>query len=281
MKIAVSGVSGFVGKAFMALAKAQGHQIIPLQRQNGVFEWGAAEGADVLLHLAGRNISARWTENFKRTMLQERREGVESLQRAVLAMAKPPKTFIIASAIGYYGATDKPATEETAAGRGFAAEVCKVLEAPLSFPKTTRVVYARLGVVLHPEGGALAKMLPAFKVGLGGPLGAGTQIISWISRTDACCALLHVAETPTLTGPVNVVTPHPLPQKDYATALGQALHRPAFLPMPAFMVKLLFGQMGEELLLQSCGVSSQKLVKSRFTFSAPTLPEALSQEGVA
>lgn len=276
MKIAVTGAHGFIGQAFCALAKQAGHTVVAVPRHGQSFAWGVAGGCDALVHLAGRNIASRWSARFKTTMLQERRDALLNLSEALPGMKAPPQTIIVASAIGHYGATTTPATEDTPRGQGFAADLCNTIETTLLAPKNTRVIYARIGVVLHTSGGALAKMLPAFTFGMGGPVGSGTQIISWISRTDVCRALLHCLETPALHGPINLVAPNPCPQAQLAKTLGQALHRPAFLPMPAFAIKLLFGQMGQELLLQSCAVSSSALQNSGFTFNHPTLSLALT-----
>ncbi len=249
--------------------------MVVIPRHGHSFTWAKANGADALIHLAGRNIASRWSLNFKTTMLAERKAGIESLSKALAKLKNPPPCVVIASAIGYYGETWQAADESAPLGTGFASQVCDVLEHSGTYPRATRVVFARIGVVLHPTGGALAQMLPVFKLGLGGRVGNGKQIFSWVSRPDVCRALLHIVQTPSLKGPVNLVAPNPLPQTKFAKSLGQVLHRPTFLPMPALMVKLLFGQMGTELLLQSCAVSANTLVQSGFTFQHPTLKIAL------
>jgi uncharacterized protein (TIGR01777 family) len=275
MLIAVTGTHGFIGKAFVRLCQAQGHTLIPIERTTQGFAWHDADGCDALVHLAGRNIASRWSAAFKATMLREREAALLGLNAALAQMNTPPKTVLVASAIGHYGETYTPADESAPRGNGFAAEICAVTEGTLQVPPSCRVVYARIGVVMHAEGGALAKMLPAFKLGLGGRMGIGMQILSWISRHDVCRALLHCLEHKVIQGPINLVAPAPCPQADFAKTLGRVLRRPAFFPMPAFMVKLLFGQMGQELLLQSCAVSSRTLEQSGFTFAHPTLQAAL------
>jgi uncharacterized protein (TIGR01777 family) len=277
MKVAVSGARGFIGQAFTELLRAEGHEVIEVRRTPKGFGWAVIEGADAVVHLAGRNIAARWTATFKRTMLAERAAAVQSLQAALKNMSNPPKVVVIASAIGHYGETRQMAAETAPRGTCFPAQICEVVEAG-AYPKNIRVVQARIGVVLGKGGGALAKMLPAFYLGLGGPVGVGQQMLSWVSRTDVARALLHCVENPKLQGPVNLVAPHPIPQAELAATLGRVLQRPAFLTMPAFMVKILFGEMGEELLLKSCLVSSAKLQQSGFVFQQPTLEMALRAE---
>ncbi|MCA3244695.1 MAG: TIGR01777 family protein [Alphaproteobacteria bacterium] len=279
MIVAVSGTHGLIGQALVTLLQAQGHTVRPIARRHGEFDWAPLAGADSVVHLAGRNIAARWTAKFQRTMLAERAAGVASLQTAlaVLPATQCPRTVVVASAIGYYGATWQPVGEDAPRGQGFPAEICAVLEGS-SYPAAVRVVYARLGVVLGRSGGALAKMLPAFRLGLGGRVGPGTQVVSWLSRTDAVRALLHCLTTPSLRGPVNLVAPHPVPQAELAATLGQVLRRPAVLPMPAWAVRLLFGAMGDALLLQSCAVSSARLQASGFAFAHPTVLAALQAE---
>lgn len=275
MQIAVSGTHGFIGKAFVRLCQSQGHTIVPIVRHTEGFAWHEAEGCDALVHLAGRNIASRWSPRFKATMLRERKEALLGLTDALAQMKTPPKSIVIASAIGHYGETFTPAEESAPRGQGFAPEICAVTEETLKAPKGCRIVYARIGIVLHASGGALAKMLPAFKLGLGGPVGRGTQIMSWISRHDVCRALLHCVSQPAIQSSLNLVAPNPCPQKTFAATLGRVLRRPALLPMPSFVVRILFGQMGQELLLQSCAVSSGKLERSGFTFAHPTLQAGL------
>ncbi len=277
MIVAVSGASGLIGGALVALLQEQGHTVRKVGRSSAGLDWDVLDGVDAVVHLAGRNIAARWSDSFKRTMLAERAAGVQGLQTVLSHMAKPPAVVIIASAIGHYGETWQPAAEDAPRGTGFPAHICQVLEAG-SYPAGVRVVHARIGVVLAKSGGALAKMLPAFYLGVGGPVGTGKQVLSWISRTDVARALQHCLLMPSLSGPVNLVAPHPVPQAALAKALGHVLRRPACLPMPAFMIKLMFGEMGEQLLLKSCAVSSAKLQHSGFTFQHPSLPEALAAE---
>jgi uncharacterized protein (TIGR01777 family) len=277
MKVAVSGAHGFIGQAFVELLRAEGHEVREVKRTAHGFDWAALEGADAVVHLAGRNIAARWTAKFKHTMLAERAAAVQSLQAALKNMNNPPKVVVIASAIGHYGETWQLADETAPRGTGFPAQICAVVEAG-EYPRNIRVVRARIGVVLGRGGGALAKMLPAFYLGLGGPVGSGKQILSWISRPDVARALLYCLENSKLQGPLNLVSPNPMPQAELATTLGRVLRRPAVLPMPAFVVKILFGEMGEELLLNSCAVSSAKLQAAGFVFQQPTLATALQAE---
>jgi hypothetical protein len=275
MRIAITGTHGFIGSALVGLAQTSGYQVVPIHRAGQTFVWAQAEGCDALVHLAGRNIASRWSPAFKANLLHERQAALQSLGHALHAMKAPPKTIVVASAIGHYGATVTPAPESAPRGQGFAADLCGVVETTLKAPTKTRVVYARIGIVMHHSGGALAKMLPAFKLGLGGRVGSGAQILSWVSRTDVCRALLHCLTHTSIQGPINLVAPTPCPQAQFAATLGKVLHRPALLPMPSLVVRMLFGQMGQELLLQSCAVSANTLQASGFTFEHPKLKAAL------
>ena len=278
MIIAITGSHGFIGRALVKLLQAEGHTVRAIPRRGSHFMWDGLTGAEAVIHLAGRNIAARWTAKFTAAMIEERRNGVLSLQQALKTLPNTPKTVVIASAIGFYGKTWHMVDETAPHGAGFAVHICRLLEEVGTYPPLTRVVFARLGVVVHPSGGALAKMLLPFKLGLGGRVGRGEQVISWVSRTDACRALLFCITQPKLAGPVNVVAPNPLPQRQFAKALARYLRRPCLLPLPSFMVRLLFGRMGQELLLQSIAVKPAKLLQAGFVFNAPALPEALMQE---
>lgn len=287
-KIIISGASGLIGSALVPALRAEGATVIRLVRQKpqgddeifwqpDAYQLDAKnlEGATAIIHLAGENIAAkRWTNQRKRRILQNRAKASQLLHETVSRLENPPETLIIASAVGYYGITPAPVTEDAAPGTGFAAEVCGQIEAPTP-PAGVRTVYARFGVVTTQAGGAIGKMKPAFQLGLGGRLGSGRQPFPWISRPDAVRALQFILKTPEISGPVNVVAPAQNTNAHLTAALAASLNRPACLPMPAFMVKLLFGEMGEELLLNGSPVLPEKLQQAGFTWQNPTLEAAL------
>lgn len=295
LRVAISGSTGLIGSALAAFLTAGGHEVIPLVRSRdlpGVF-WDPSrldgevdrdglEGLDAVIHLAGENIGAgKWTAARKQRILDSRRVGTRVLAEALTRLARPPKVFISASAIGYYGdGGDTVFDEETrTAGRGFLSEVAQAWELASQPAQRAglRVVNPRLGVVLAAHDGALAKMLPAFKLGLGGPMGSGRQWLSWIGLDDAVGALYHLIGS-SLSGPVNLVAPQAVPQADFARALGHALGRPAFLPAHATAVSAIFGEMGHELLLEGQRVVPSALQADGFQFATPFLADALAWE---
>jgi hypothetical protein len=231
------------------------------------------------VHLAGDNIaSGRWTAAKKASIRNSRVQGTTVLCEALAQLVKPPKVLLSASAIGYYG--DRGATtlrEESPPGTGFLAEVCQAWEAATApaVQRGIRVVYLRFGMVLSAAGGALAKMLTPFRLGLGGVVGTGKQYMSWIALDDVLGVIPHALSTETLHGPVNVVAPQAVTNQEFTTALGQVLRRPTKLPMPAFAARLLFGEMADALLLASTRVAPVRLLASGYTFHYPELEEAL------
>jgi uncharacterized protein (TIGR01777 family) len=295
LRVAISGASGLLGSALTAFLTAGGHEVIPLVRRRGVpgVYWDPSrldgevdrdglEGLDAVIHLAGENIAGgKWTAARKQAILDSRRVGTRVLAEALTRLAKPPKVFISASAVGYYGdGGDTVFDEQTrTAGRGFLSEVTQAWELASEPARRAglRVVNPRFGVILSPHGGALAKMLPAFRAGVGGPIGSGKQWFSWIGLDDAVGALYHLIGS-SLSGPVNIVAPQAVPQRDFARALGQALGRPAFLPLHATVVSAVFGEMGHEVLLEGQRVVPSALQADGFKFATPWLAEALSWE---
>jgi uncharacterized protein (TIGR01777 family) len=293
MKVLVSGASGLIGSALVGLLTTGGHQVVRLVRHDGTRSAGAVqwdpaagtidaaalEGIDAVVHLAGENIaSGRWTAAKKARIHDSRIDGTTLLVGALLGLRKPPKTLLAASAIGYYGNRDQDVVDEDSApGAGFLADVCREWEAATepAAARGIRVVTLRTGVVLAGIGGALATMLPPFKLGLGGPLGSGEQYMSWVAFDDVAGAILHALTTTSLSGPVNLVSPNPVTNRTFTKTLGQVLSRPAVVPLPAFAVKLLFGEMGEELLLASTRVEPHRLQQSEYPFRFPELEEAL------
>jgi uncharacterized protein (TIGR01777 family) len=235
---------------------------------------------DAVVHLAGENIAAgRWTEGRKRAIRESRAGGTALLASAVAACSRPPRVFACSSAVGYYGDRgDEELTEESPPGTGFLAETCLAWEeaARKAASPSTRVVAVRTGMALHPSGGGLSAMLPLFRLGLGGPAGSGSQYVSWIDRGDLAQVYRFVVETAGIEGAVNATAPSPVTNGDFARALGKALSRPAFLPAPAFALRLVLGEMAEGLLLAGARAVPRKLAAAGFRFRHPDLAEALS-----
>jgi uncharacterized protein (TIGR01777 family) len=279
LKIAITGASGLVGTQLAAFLTAGGHEVLRVPR--GRIDHESLEGLDAVVHLAGENIArGRWTDERKAEILSSRVGGTKRLAEALTVLRTPPTVFLSASAVGYYGYRGERNGDEGAApGSGFLADVAKAWEEATAPARAAgiRIVNMRFGVILTARGGALAKMRPPFKLGLGGPIGDGRQGVSWIALDDVIYAIHHLIRNDGLSGPVNVVAPDPLPQREFALALGRALHRPAVIPLPAPVVKALFGQMGEEILLGGQFVEPKVLLKSGFTWSAPGLDQALSR----
>jgi uncharacterized protein (TIGR01777 family) len=213
--------------------------------------------------------------------MDSRVQGTEVLCAALTSLAKPPKVLVAVSAVGWYGDRgDEELDEADAPGEGFQAEVCKAWEAASATAEGAgiRVVRPRLGVVLSARGGALARMLPAFRAGVGGPVGSGRQWFPWVALDDVVGGIHHVLYDEALHGPVNLMAPNPVRQADFARALGKALGRPAIVPVPAFAVRALFGEMGEELLLGGQRARPVKLEAHGYRFLRPTLEEHLRAE---
>lgn len=292
MKILISGSHGFIGSAVHHALSEKGHDLLRLIRLTqiarsdevfwnpveGFIDRGKLESTDAIVHLAGENIFGRWNEKKKQAIYDSRVSSTAFLSKTLAEMEHKPQVLICASAIGFYGDRDEHECIETASpGQGFLAEVCKDWEeatAPAA-EAGIRVVNLRLGVVLGKEGGSLAKMMPAFKMGMGGPLGDGQQWISWISLTDAVSAVEFALNKKSLYGPVNIVSPHPVRNKEFAHAIGHALHRPEVVPVPKRMLKFMFGDFAEETLLASTKVLPHKLQMEEFKFKHPDLHTAL------
>jgi len=240
----------------------------------------ALEGFDAVVHLAGENIAqGRWTAEKKARIRDSRVQGTRLLCGALAETARRPKVLVSASAVGYYGDRgDEELHETSPPGSGFLAEVCRAWEAATepSAAAGIRVVCVRLGVVVARHGGALARMLPLFRFGLGGRLGSGRQYMSWIALADAVEAICHAIATETLSGPVNLVAPNPVTNRQFTKALGRALHRPTLFPAPAFMLRLALGEMADALLLSSARVLPRRLLATGFRFHAAHLENALT-----
>jgi len=291
MKILVSGASGLVGGTLVPFLTTGGHDVRRLGRgrkragtvvwdpEAGSIDRAGLDGIDAVVHLAGENIAGgRWTAEKKARIRDSRVVGTRLLCEALAAMARPPKVLVAASAIGFYGDRgNDPVDEDSAPGAGFLADVCREWEAATAPAAAAgiRVVNLRLGVVLSGAGGALATMLTPFKLGLGGPVGGGRQYMSWIAIDDVADAVLFALTTPSLSGPVNAVSPGVVTNAEFTATLAKVLSRPAVVPMPAVAVRLLLGEMGEELLLASTRVAPQRLEAADFHFRFPTLEPAL------
>lgn len=289
MKILVTGSSGLIGSAVSPSLAAKGHTVIALSRDAGTSpSWNPTTGAidpksidaaDAVIHLAGANIGAkRWTKARKRVILDSRVGPTTALAKSLAQLDNPPSTFVVASAIGYYGDRDDEWLDESStAGVGFLADVVQQWEHATTpaAARGIRVVNLRFGVILTPEGGALKRMLPPFKLGLGGPIGSGKQYMSWVGLEDVIGAIEHVLTNPPISGPVNVVAPNPVTNREFADTLGHVLSRPAFLPLPAFALRILLGEMADELLLYSAHVRPTKLTTSGYPFRGTNLEESL------
>ena len=291
MRIAISGSSGLIGSALADALEARGDEVVRLVRSgggtasralwstsDGLREPGAVEGLDALIHLAGAGIAdKRWSEARKELIRSSRVEGTRNLVASCAELDRPPRRFLCASAIGFYGDRGDEVLDETSAGgEGFLAEVCGAWECEAAGADWAERVYRlRTGIVLSADGGALAKMLPPFRLGLGGVLGSGDQYMSWISLADEVGAMLHLLETDLPSGPVNLTAPTPATNREFTKTLGAALGRPTIFPVPAFAIKTLFGQMGEEALLGSQRVRSARLEEAGFGFRHPGLAAAL------
>lgn len=293
----VTGSSGLVGTALTSLLSSSGQSVSRLVRGRSELSpapgetepsWDPAEGLldpesvsgyDVVVHLAGANIAVgRWTAERKRKIRDSRVDGTGLLARALASAPSPPRVLVCASAIGYYGDRgDMLLDEGTAAGSGFLADVGRAWEeaARPAAEAGIRVVNLRIGIVLTPSGGALQRMLVPFRMGMGGPLGDGRQYWSWITLRDLLGSILHAAATEELVGPVNAVAPAAVRNWEFSKVLGRVLRRPAFVRVPAFAIRLLLGEMGQELLLASARVQPARLVASGYEYRDPDLEEAL------
>lgn len=292
MKVLISGAQGLIGTELFWTLHKKGHDIVRLVRSvsdvsgadicwdphTGAVDPARFEGFDAVIHLAGDNIAGRWSEKKKQRIRDSRVIGTKNLSEILARLQKPPRVFVVASAIGYYGNRGDAALDETSQpGTGFLPEVCQEWEAatkPAS-DKGIRTVSLRFGVVLSPKGGALKMMLPPFKLGVAGIIGDGKQYMSWVALEDVVGAIEKAAADTTLSGPVNVVAPEPVTNAVFTEILGNVLSRPTYLPMPAFVARLAFGEMADALLLASARVAPKKLQAAGYVFAQPKLEPAL------
>src|SRR3984957_8753247 len=297
-RILVSGVSGPIGAALLPLLRAAGYSVVRLVRgvatggaqgfaQNDAqIAWDPARpissdaisGFDAVIHLAGESIIGRWTPEKKQKIRESRVAGTSNLAQALANAKVKPRVFISSSAIGYYGDRgDEILKEESAAGTGFLPDVCREWEVATEAAAKAgiRTVQIRTGVVLSAVGGALAKMLMPFRLGLGGTVGSGLHCMSWIDVQDMVGVIQYIVKTDQLRGPVNLVAPTPVRNAEFTKTLASVLSRPAIFPMPAFVVKLVFGEMGETVLLGSQRVEPAQLVASGYSFRFRELLDSL------
>jgi len=293
MRVLVSGASGLVGAALRPRLESRGHDWVQLIRDStspgadtipwnpsaGKLDASAFDGIDAVVHLSGENIAGkRWTPEIKDRIYSSRIDSTRLLVETMAEAETPPKTFICASAIGYYGDRgDEVCVESDAPGEGFLADVCRDWEAAArpAADLGVRVVNVRIGIVLSPDGGALAAMLTPFRLGLGGPLGSGDMYMSWVSLHDLVRIIEHCLLADTVEGAVNATAPVPVTNAEFAQTLGRVLRRPAILRAPAFAIRMLLGEMGGALLLSSTRCAPKALQESDFGFDFPELEGAL------
>ena len=295
MKIAIAGGSGFIGEPLVRRLLARGDDVAVLSRhpehvragRGGAWD-GRTQGgwssevaaADAVINLAGENIAGgRWTDARKRRLVASRLDATRALVEAMRRDPARPRAFVNASAIGFYGDRgDETLDENAPRDGGFLAELVEQWEtAARAAEPLARLVLVRFGVVLAPDGGALQKLLLPFKLGAGGPIGSGRQWMSWIDRDDAVRLVVWAVDTNAARGVYNATAPEPLRNRDFARELGRALHRPAFLPTPAFALRLAFGQMADEALIAGQRVLPARATREGFTFERPTLGAALAR----
>ncbi|MFI5264079.1 MAG: TIGR01777 family oxidoreductase [Candidatus Kapaibacterium sp.] len=289
MKILISGSTGFIGSKLVALLQTSGHSVTRLVRSSSDIgllwdpyknevDISRMEGYDVFVHLSGESINGRWTQSKKKRIMESRIIPTHFLAECISKLKNPPKAFICSSAIGYYGNRgDEELTEASSPGTGFLADVCKVWEAatqPIA-KQGIRVVNVRTGLVLSPDGGALQKLLLPFKLGAGGKIGSGNQWWSWITLNDLLKIYQYSIEDGSVNGPVNAVAPNPERNSKFVKTLGKVLRRPAIFPLPSIAVRTIFGEMGQELLLDGQRVVPKKLIDSGFQFEHTELEPAL------
>ena len=291
MKVLVSGPHGLIGSGLRSFLTTGGHSVVGLTRSkssDAEIEWDPASGRldaaqlrgfDAVVHLAGESIaSGRWTEQVKKRIRESRVQGTTLLCKALAQLDSPPKVLVCASAIGYYGNRgDERLDENSTSGNDFLANVCREWETATvpARDKGIRVVNLRFGVVLSSAGGALAKMLFPFKMGVGGVVGSGQQYMSWIALDDAIGAIHHALTHDELQGPVNGTAPSPVTNREFTKTFGKVLHRPTIFPMPAFAARLALGEMADALLLSSACVVPAKLQSSKYEFRFAELEGAL------
>jgi uncharacterized protein len=294
MRVVVTGATGRIGSHLVHALKTRGDEVTVVSRDPkkasdrlgvAAVAWDATSeaappkalaGSDAVVHLAGEDVGQRWTAAAKKEILASRELGTKNLVHSILDADPRPGVLVCASAAGYYGARgEEPVTEDDPPGRDWLADVCVRWERQADAAMIgARVVKLRTGIVLDAEGGALAKMLPPFKAGLGGPIGGGKQYMPWIHRDDLVGMYLAALDSPDFAGPINASAPEPATNKDFSKALGKALHRPAAAPVPAFTIKLMYGEMSQ-IVLTGVRMVPGRAAELGYEFVHPDLDEAL------
>ncbi|MBI5691145.1 MAG: TIGR01777 family protein [Verrucomicrobia bacterium] len=293
-RVVLAGASGLIGRALVNELERNGDEVwtlvrrpssadreIPWDPASGRLDAAALEGMDAVINLSGENVGAgRWTRARRDAILQSRVDATRTLVVALRNLRNKPRVWVNASAVGYYGERgDEVLDERSVMGHGFLPEVCLAWEthAEGAARAGVRTVMLRLGVVLTPAGGALAKMLPVFRAGLGGRVGSGRQWMSWVALPDVVGAVRHVLDEPRCAGPINLVAPEPATNAEFTATLGRVLGRPAVLPVPALVLRAVLGEMAEETLLASTRAVPRALQAAGYEFRQPTLEAALRQ----
>jgi uncharacterized protein (TIGR01777 family) len=293
--VAITGASGLIGRALLARLRLNGTRVRRLVRapdpdspddivwdpMRGVLDPRDLEGVESVIHLAGEPIAQRWTGTRREAIRESRVRGTELLARALAALDRKPSVLLSGSAVGFYGDRgDEAVDEESPPGTDFLAGVAREWEQATGAAKDAgiRVVLLRTGIVLSPHGGALERLLPPFRLGVGGPIGSGRQWMSWIALDDHLRAMEHAIATTGLHGPVNVVAPNAVTNAEFAATLGRVLGRPALVTVPSFALELLYGEMARATILAGQRVLPKALLRNGFHFDYPTLEEALRFE---
>ena len=295
MRIAISGASGLIGRNLLSELETDGHQVLRMVRsplvandssqiycdyQKKIIEDQKLDNCDVVIHLAGANIADhRWTKEYKKIIYDSRVEGTKFLCEILGRLKKPPELLMTASAVGYYGnhSPDEILNEESLPGNDFLAKLCVDWEkaASQAQAKDIRVIHLRFGAVLSKEGGALGKMLPIFQLGLGGKIGSGKQIMSWIAMRECLLIIKHLIKNKLIRGPVNVVSPQTVSNITFTQVLGRVINRPTIFPVPGFVLKILLGEMADVVLLSGANVQPKRLLESGYPFQYSDLESAL------
>ena len=292
MVILVTGGSGLIGNRLITYLESLGHRVVSLVRSReriteksalwststGYFDWDESVGIDAVVHLAGETILGRWSQAKKARIRDSRVDITRNLCEYLASLKSPPKTLVAASATGFYGDRgEESLSEKSLPGSGYLPSVCQLWEAATTpaVEAGIRVVNLRIGMVLTPEGGALASMLKPFRLGLGGKVGNGRQYMSWISREDLLAIIRYAVETEEFSGPVNAVSPQPVTNKEFTQVLGLAVNRPTLFSIPSLFVRLALGEMGKDVLLASAKVIPVRLQELSFPYCHTELSATL------